>query len=81
MNIGGYYKIYKKEYGQCDYLNCYLNTPSLYIGSYVDSWHDENFTVKIEANTILDFTRSDCHWAFMFYIFGFGICLKRQWDY
>lgn len=82
INIGGHYKIYEKEYSDhCDYVRCTLSTPYFSKGMLRDWCHEENHTVRLEADTKISFTYSSCHWCFMLYVLGFGICLQRQWDY
>jgi len=80
MKIGGWYKVFEGNYSPCDYLRVSISLPG--VGSYEDhGYGDTTKCYVLSADNNASFLISRCHWYVGLQVFGFGLSVKRQWDY
>lgn len=82
MKLGGWYKVFEGDYDgfACNYLHVKLSLPTA--AAYEDhGYGDTTMVYKLCADTGASFVKSKCHWYVGLQVFGFGLSVKRQWDY
>lgn len=80
--LGGWYKVFERDCGgvACNYLWIRLSLPT--VAAYEDhGYGDPTKCYVFSLGTKASFLISRCHWYVGLQVLGFGLSVKRQWDY